>query len=56
MTSPQRRYIWQRSDWPTLTYDVARLAGPLAQVAHRQGYLLGRLAVLTTDVGNGVAS
>ncbi|MDR7171669.1 Fic family protein [Nocardia kruczakiae] len=44
MTSPQRRYIWQRGDWPMLTYDVARLAGPLAQVAHQQGYLLGRLA------------
>jgi Fic family protein len=44
MAYSDRRYIWQNADWPALEYDAARLAGPLAEVAHRQGRLLGRLA------------
>ena len=40
-------YLWQRDDWPHWRYDLAALAGPLAQVSRAQGLLLGRLA----DVG-----
>lgn len=44
MASEYRRYIWQHADWPAFGYDAARLAAPLAEVAHQQGRLLGRLA------------
>ena len=37
-------YIWQASDWPNWQYDLASLAGPLAQVSRAQGLLLGRLS------------
>ena len=40
-------YIWQASDWPRWHYDLASLAGPLADVSRAQGLLLGRLS----DVG-----
>lgn len=40
-------YIWQARDWPNWRYDLAALAGPLAEVSRAQGLLLGRLA----DVG-----
>lgn len=40
-------YIWQSLDWPNWRCDLARLAGPLAEVSRAQGTLLGRLA----DVG-----
>jgi Fic family protein len=40
-------YIWQAGDWPTWRYDLAALAGPLADVSRAQGQLIGRLA----DVG-----
>lgn len=40
-------YIWQAGDWPTWRYDLAALAGPLAEVSRAQGQLIGRLA----DVG-----
>jgi len=47
MNSGDYTYIWQTSDWPSWHYDLAALAGPLAEVSHAQGLLLGRLA----DVG-----
>ena len=47
MNSGDYTYIWQASDWPNWHYDLASLAGPLAEVSHAQGMLLGRLA----DVG-----
>jgi Fic family protein len=47
MSSGDYRYIWQASDWPTWRFDLAALAGPLAEVSRAQGLLLGRLA----DVG-----
>ncbi|WP_301102316.1 Fic family protein [Propionivibrio sp.] len=47
MNSGDYHYIWQASDWPDWHYDLAFLAGPLANVSHAQGLLLGRLA----DVG-----
>ncbi len=45
-----RTYIWQRPDWPTWRFDLAALAGPLAEVSRAQGLLMGRLA----DVGLGL--
>jgi len=39
-------YIWQQSDWPDWTFDLTRLATPLASVRHAQGRLLGRMESL----------
>jgi len=36
-------YIYDRSDWPSFTWDPKALAEPLASVRHRQGRLLGRM-------------
>ena len=47
MTRGDRPYLWQASDWPAWRYDLAALAGPLADASRAQGLLLGRLA----DVG-----
>ena len=47
MKSGEKLYIWQASDWPNWHYDLAKLAGPLADVSRAQGMLMGRLA----DVG-----
>ena len=44
---PRRvRYIWQMPDWPSLSYDAASLALPLAEVHRAQGQLVGRMAEL----------
>ena len=40
-------YIWQADDWPQWRFDLAALAGPMAEVSRAQGLLLGRLS----DVG-----
>jgi Fic family protein len=40
-------YIWEANDWPSWRFDLAALAGPMADVSRGQGLLLGRLA----DVG-----
>jgi len=47
MKSGEKRYIWQANDWPDWRDDLAKLAGPLADVSRAQGLLMGRLA----DVG-----
>ena len=47
MNSGDYTYIWQASDWPNWRYDLAAVAGPLAEVSRAQGLLMGRLA----DVG-----
>lgn len=47
MNSGDCTYIWQASDWPRWRYDLAKLAGPMAEVSRAQGLLQGRLA----DVG-----
>jgi Fic family protein len=47
MNSGDYTYIWQASDWSRWHYDLASLAGPLADVSRAQGLLLGRLS----DVG-----
>ena len=50
MNSGEYHYIWQASDWPNWHFDLAALAGPMAEVSRAQGVLAGRLA----DVGMGV--
>ncbi|MBL8488372.1 MAG: Fic family protein [Rhodocyclaceae bacterium] len=47
MNSGDCTYIWQAADWPRWRYDLAALAGALAEVSRAQGLLVGRLA----DVG-----
>jgi Fic family protein len=47
MNSGEYHYIWQSGDWPKWRYDLATLAGSLAEVSRAQGLLMGRLA----DVG-----
>ena len=47
MYSGENLYIWQSADWPSWRYDLSVLTGPLTEVSHAQGLLLGRLA----DVG-----
>lgn len=47
MDSGEQPYIWQADEWPHWRYNLAALAGPLAEVSRAQGVLLGRLA----DVG-----
>ncbi|GMU59625.1 MAG: hypothetical protein AMXMBFR34_13880 [Myxococcaceae bacterium] len=39
-------FIWERADWPDLTWSAEELLGPLAHARHRQGHLLGRMAQL----------
>jgi Fic family protein len=39
-------YIHQLSDWPKFHWDQVALAGPLAEIRHRQGRLLGRMESL----------
>ena len=47
MSYGEYKYIWQAPEWPAWRYDLAALAGPLAEVSRAQGVLIGRLA----DVG-----
>ena len=47
MMSGDYKYIWQANDWPNWRFDLAVLAGPMAEVSRAQGLLMGRLA----DVG-----
>lgn len=47
MISGDCNYIWQASEWPNWRFDLATLAGPMAEVSRAQGLLMGRLA----DVG-----
>jgi len=36
-------YLWQRPDWPTLSWDAESLSPLLARVSREQGRLLGRM-------------
>ena len=40
-------YIHQLPDWPRFRWDQEALAGPLAEIRHRQGRLLGRMEGLS---------
>lgn len=44
MNSGDHKYIWQVGDWPNWRYDLATLAGAMAEVSRAQGLLTGRLA------------
>ena len=52
MKSDDKRYIWQRNDWPHWVYDHKRLAPLLAQLHLARGYLLGRMHDLGLDLRN----
>jgi Fic family protein len=43
-------YIWQRENWPALSWDNGRLAALLGQVSREQGRLLGRMQNLGFDL------
>jgi Fic family protein len=43
-------YIWERANWPNLTWDSPGLAPLIAQVSREQGRLLGRMEALGFDV------
>jgi len=43
-------YIWERPDWPDLTWDSAHLAALLGQASREQGRLLGRMQDLGFDL------
>jgi Fic family protein len=47
MKSDDFKWIWQADEWPAWRYDLAALAGPLADACRSQGLLAGRLA----DIG-----
>jgi Fic family protein len=47
MNSGDYKCIWQSNDWPNWRFDLAVLAGPMAEVSRAQGLLMGRVA----DVG-----
>lgn len=43
-------YLWERADWPSLTWDVESLSTQLATVSRQQGRLLGRMEALGFDL------
>jgi len=45
-------YIYQKKEWPKMSWDAERLAGPLAGVRHRQGRLIGRMEGLGFSLRN----
>ncbi len=46
----RRKYIHDDPGWPSFRWDEGGLAGPLAEIRHRQGRLLGRMEDLGFDV------
>ncbi len=40
------RYIYEQAGWPKFHWDMSTLAGPLADIRHKQGLLLGRIGAL----------
>lgn len=45
-------YLYQKKEWPKMTWDAERLAWPLANVRHRQGRLIGRMEGLGFSLRN----
>jgi Fic family protein len=43
-------HIWERQEWPSLSWDDRRLSPLVAAVARQQGQLLGRMEVLGFDL------
>ena len=50
-----RTYIWERTGWPTFTWDLVRLAGPLAAARRSQGELLGMVRAIEPGAAQEVA-
>ena len=46
----RRKYIHDDPAWPSFRWDEGGLAGPLAEIRHRQGRLLGRMEDLGFDL------
>jgi len=46
---PNTPWIWQSSQWPSLTYNLERLAEPLRRVRTEFGRLLGRAEAIGAD-------
>ena len=46
----RRKYIHDDPDWPGFRWDDGGLAGPLAEIRHRQGRLLGRMEDIGFDL------
>ena len=44
------RYLWEHKDWPTLTWDDSSLFKQIAEVAHEQGRMQGKLESLGFDL------
>jgi len=42
-------YIHEQPDWPTLKWDMEKLARPVADIRQQQGFLLGQMATLGFD-------
>lgn len=47
-----KRYIYQKPNWPNLTWDNERLLVLLGEVRHMQGRLLGRMEALGFELRN----
>lgn len=43
-------YLWERADWPSLTWDGESLSSQLAAVSREQGRLMGRMEALGFDL------
>jgi Fic family protein len=42
-------WVWQAPSWPTLTYDLQRLAEPLRRAREEQGRLFGKAEAIGVD-------
>ena len=45
-------YLWERSEWPKLTWDENRHYKLIATVAHEQGRMQGKLETLGYELRN----
>lgn len=52
MKAQHKTYLWQRTDWPHLSWDAERLIEPLARLSHLHGALTGRMSMLGLDMKN----
>lgn len=46
------RCVWHAFDWTDWPFDLAALAGPMAEVSRAQGFLMGRLAEVGVALHN----
>ena len=45
-------YIWEKLDWPSLTWDEKALTSLLTEVSRQQGRLLGKMEALGFELRN----